>query len=109
MVAAAAKRSRAPTRWPRSSTSESRLTSSTPSGDHGPDLGAFLCHRRRRFRHIAVKVSGVKAPRTPPTPTLGLHRCTFTAVGLRLRCDMIKNAAANMVTIIFGRKDIIPT
>jgi hypothetical protein len=60
--------------------------------------------------HIAVKVSGVKAPQD----TMHLNGWdytdgTFTAVQVYGSwCDMIKSSA-NMVTIIFGCKDIIPT
>jgi len=61
--------------------------------------------------HIAVKVSGVKAPQdTMHLDGWDYTDGTFTAVQVYGSwCDMIKNAAANMVTIIFGCADIIPT
>jgi hypothetical protein len=61
--------------------------------------------------HIAVKVSGVKAPQdTMHLDGWDYTDGTFTAVQVYGPwCDMIKNSAANMVTIIFGCKDIIPT
>ena len=59
--------------------------------------------------HIAVKVSGVKAPQdTTHTDGWDYTDGTFTAVQVYGSwCDMIKTAA-NMVNIIFGCKDIIP-
>jgi len=60
--------------------------------------------------HIAVKVSGVKAPQdTTHANGWDYTDGTFTAVQVYGSwCDMIKTNA-NMVEIIFGCKDIIPT
>lgn len=60
---------------------------------------------------IAVKVTGVKAPQDT-THTDGWDYTSGDYTSLQVYgswCDMIRTAAANMVEIVYGCQDIIPT